>query len=148
MTPEQAAERAAEVLDEARKSGIDERVAALVQVADGWTRLHTALANAPLTSHRPSGLTTAEELAKMSEAYREKLASIAKVIEVRDTQGRPGNWDADEYMRGLYNGLELAVSILEGEREPDFRSEPASGYRKPKIVLNAGSAPFTDEERG
>jgi hypothetical protein len=47
VTPELAAERAAEVLEEARKSGIDERVVALVQVADGWTRLHTALANAP-----------------------------------------------------------------------------------------------------
>jgi hypothetical protein len=76
----------------------------------------------------------------------EDLATATdKIRNLRDVQGRDGTWDMDEYMRGLYNGLELAVSILEGEREPDFRSEPASGYRKPKIVLNTGSAPFTDK---
>jgi hypothetical protein len=37
------------------------------------------------------------------------------------------------------------LSVLEGEREPVFRSEPASGYRKPKVVLNVGSPPFADK---
>ena len=48
--------------------------------------------------------------------------ALAKLIEVRDIQGREGNFDQDEYMRGLYNGLELAVSIFEGDREPLYRN--------------------------
>ncbi|MGA5764488.1 hypothetical protein [Nonomuraea bangladeshensis] len=45
MTPEQAAERAAHALDRAdAMTAFPEQAAALVQVADGWTRLHTALA--------------------------------------------------------------------------------------------------------
>ncbi|MGI5291746.1 hypothetical protein ACQEVF_51730 [Nonomuraea polychroma] len=48
MTPEEAAENAATALDEAQKyRAFPTKSAALVAVADGWTRLHTALANAP-----------------------------------------------------------------------------------------------------
>lgn len=48
MTPEQAAERAAYSPDRAdAMTAFPEQAAALVQVADGWTRLHTALADAP-----------------------------------------------------------------------------------------------------
>ncbi len=36
-------------------------------------------------------------------------------------QGKDGNWNYDEYMLGLYNGLEMAVSIWE-HREPIFRN--------------------------
>lgn len=35
-------------------------------------------------------------------------------------QGQKGTWDSDEYMRGLYNGLELALAQME-EREPNFK---------------------------
>lgn len=45
MTPELAAENAAQVLDKAAAMyAFPEEAAALVAVADGWTRLHTALA--------------------------------------------------------------------------------------------------------
>ncbi|MEU4332344.1 hypothetical protein [Nonomuraea dietziae] len=48
MTPELAAEQAAATLTKAaEQSHFPEEAAALVAVADGWTRLHTALANAP-----------------------------------------------------------------------------------------------------
>lgn len=44
MTPEQAADKAVEVLIAARQYELDpERVAAMAVIADGWTRLHTAL---------------------------------------------------------------------------------------------------------
>jgi hypothetical protein len=44
MTPELAASRAADILDKAAEIGLTPgQVAALVGVADGWTRLHTAL---------------------------------------------------------------------------------------------------------
>ena len=38
-------------------------------------------------------------------------------------QGSHGNWDYDPYMMGLYNGIELAASVLE-KREPRYRSAP------------------------
>ena len=47
---------------------------------------------------------------------------IQDLIELRNIQGRKGNYDYDDYMLGLFNGLELAVSTLEG-REPNFKSK-------------------------
>ncbi|MEU3162911.1 hypothetical protein [Streptosporangium sp. NPDC006930] len=50
MTPEQAAEQAAHVLKQATAwADKPETVSGFVQVADAWTRLHTALAHAPKT---------------------------------------------------------------------------------------------------
>ena len=45
---------------------------------------------------------------------------ISKLRNLRDIQGRKGNYDVDEYMRGLYNGLELSLSIFE-DRGPDYK---------------------------
>ncbi|MEV0619585.1 hypothetical protein AB0I81_40145 [Nonomuraea sp. NPDC050404] len=56
-------------------------------------------------------------------------ALAAGVRKVHEIQGRAGNWDYDAYQRGLYNGLELAVSILDGDRKPDYRDAPPEGYR-------------------
>lgn len=50
VSPEKAAEKAADILDKAAElRAFPEEWAALVAVADGWTRLHTALANTPKT---------------------------------------------------------------------------------------------------
>lgn len=38
-------------------------------------------------------------------------------------QGFNGNWDMNEYMRGMFNGMEFIVSILE-EREPKYKDSP------------------------
>lgn len=43
-----------------------------------------------------------------------------KIKEVKWQQGQKGNWDYDEYMRGLYNGIELADAIIE-DREPIYK---------------------------
>lgn len=43
-----------------------------------------------------------------------------RVWDVHKIQGQDGNWNYDEYMRGLYNGLELAVSIFEN-KDPKYR---------------------------
>lgn len=48
---------------------------------------------------------------------------IRDLKNVHKIQGSHGNWDYDPYMLGLYNGLEMAMSIVE-ERDPDFRSYP------------------------
>lgn len=42
-----------------------------------------------------------------------------KLVSVTKTQCSKGNYDQDEYMRGLANGLILAESIME-EIEPAF----------------------------
>ncbi len=45
------------------------------------------------------------------------------VREVLDVQSRHGNWNFSPYMRGLYNGMELALSITEN-REPVLKEAP------------------------
>lgn len=46
--------------------------------------------------------------------------TLRKLREVHEIQGRDANWQANPYMRGLYNGLELAMAILE-ERDPKYK---------------------------
>lgn len=94
----------------------------------------------PYTSHgHPYGVMDASEpqpraVAKCGDPFdlcaecaREAdwMDPIDKVRNVRDAQGRDGTWNTSGYMLGLYNGLELALSILEGERDPVFRSGPS-----------------------
>lgn len=38
-------------------------------------------------------------------------------------QGQEGNYNYDSYMLGMFNGMELMVSIAEG-REPNFKRRP------------------------
>lgn len=38
-------------------------------------------------------------------------------------QGNDGNWNYSDYMRGMFNGMELMLAILE-DREPKFRDAP------------------------
>lgn len=52
--------------------------------------------------------------------YQKKLADANNVLK---TQGQKGNYDYDEYMRGMYNGMELIVAIFE-EREPIYKDAP------------------------
>lgn len=49
------------------------------------------------------------------------------INEVLKIQGNNGNWDYDAYMQGMYNGMELIVSMIE-KREPIFRSKPDDGF--------------------
>ena len=72
----------------------------------------------------------------LCEEIEELLAqpdALAQVIEVRDIQGRDGNFDQDDYMRGIYSGLELAVSIFE-DREPSYKellAQPEQAEQEP-----------------
>ena len=45
---------------------------------------------------------------------------VEKVKAVCEIQSRKGNYDTDEYMRGLANGLIIAVATLE-DKEPRFK---------------------------
>jgi hypothetical protein len=49
---------------------------------------------------------------------------IRKMRMIKEVQGEDGNWDMDEYMRGMYNGMELLMSIYEN-RDPDYRDPVA-----------------------
>lgn len=46
---------------------------------------------------------------------------VRKVKEIRKVQEKMIETNADDYMVGLFNGLEMAVAILEN-REPEFRA--------------------------
>lgn len=57
-----------------------------------------------------------------SDITREEiLERILVCCELKEIQGLTGNFDSDTYMLGMYNGMELLMSILEG-RLPEFRS--------------------------
>ena len=51
--------------------------------------------------------------------------ALTQLREVHAIQGRDGCWDIDDYMFGLYNGLELALSIAEN-RECRYKQRPKS----------------------
>lgn len=55
------------------------------------------------------------------EKRREHLQDVLNV------QGSRGNWDADPYMLGLFNGLEMARSLWDGD-QPNFRAKPEEGW--------------------
>ena len=50
----------------------------------------------------------------------EKLTKLKEQLAVL---GNDGNWNYDDYMLGMYNGMELAVATLEG-RPPVYRKYP------------------------
>ena len=49
--------------------------------------------------------------------------ALTQLREVHAIQSRDGCWDIDDYMLGLYNGLELALSIAEN-RECRYKQRP------------------------
>jgi hypothetical protein len=49
--------------------------------------------------------------------------TIETIKNLRDLQGSNGNWNYDPYMHGMYNGMELILSVLEG-RNPEFKDAP------------------------
>lgn len=53
-----------------------------------------------------------KRITKLEEAQKQE-DFLERLREVHAIQGRDGCWDIDDYMLGLYNGLELALSIME-----------------------------------
>lgn len=56
-----------------------------------------------------------------SPEYRAALAK--EVRELLHTQGVDGTWNYSSYQHGMYNGLEVALALLE-QREAQFRNPP------------------------
>ena len=42
---------------------------------------------------------------------------------VLNTQGKSGHWNYDPYNHGMFNGMELILSMIEN-REPNYRNPP------------------------
>ena len=72
-----------------------------------------------------------EELRRLreeNEALRARLAQpepepVAKMRELLEVQGCDGNWNFDPYMQGMFNGMEMMMSLVDG-RDPAFRKAP------------------------
>jgi hypothetical protein len=63
---------------------------------------------------------------------------MKKFKEGRDVlrvQGYDGNWNYDSYMHGMYNGMELMLSLIEG-REPEFKEAPLQYKCIKKEIFN------------
>lgn len=59
------------------------------------------------------------DLVRLDYAGLREKCEIVK--ELRDIQGSYGNWNSDMYNLGLFNGLEMALCIIEN-RDPDYRN--------------------------
>ena len=55
------------------------------------------------------------------------MSRITVLREIHKIQGKSGNWNFSPYGLGLYNGLELALAIVEN-RTPQYRDAPTAGY--------------------
>lgn len=51
------------------------------------------------------------------------MSKIGELRKVHAIQGDNGNWNYDPYMHGMFNGLELALAIME-KREPNYKEAP------------------------
>lgn len=57
---------------------------------------------------------------------------LESILALHQAQGAEGTWNRSNYMCGLYNGLELAVAILEN-REPAYKSTHGVRSRKKNL---------------
>lgn len=57
------------------------------------------------------------------EAYYTLLHAVRVLREMKELQCRDGNWNYDQYMHGMANGLIFAVSLFETKR-PEYLGEP------------------------
>lgn len=62
-----------------------------------------------------------EENKKLKKQLEEWKHHLKCSKEMLDIQGQKGNYDYDEYMLGLYNGMEYIISLFE-KREPNYIS--------------------------
>ena len=67
-----------------------------------------------------------------------KDEALKQLREVHAIQGRDGCWDIDDYMLGLYNGLELALSIAEN-RECRYKQRSKSQPEQDNTYMYASS---------
>ena len=69
-----------------------------------------------------------QELKKQVEEWEHHLKCSKEMLGI---QGQKGNYDYDEYMLGLYNGMEYIIALFE-TREPNFISGKDVEFTKNK----------------
>ena len=52
--------------------------------------------------------------------FVEKVNDLKEMVKV---QGTDGNWNYNEYMFGMYNGMEYALAMMEN-RQPQCKDKP------------------------
>lgn len=72
--------------------------------------------NELLMSYNQVLLKEKQELKKQVEEWEHHLKCSKEML---DIQGQKGNYDYDEYMLGLYNGMEYVIALFE-TREPNY----------------------------
>jgi hypothetical protein len=55
---------------------------------------------------------------KVQDPLKRRLVKMRELLKI---QGAKGNWDYDNYMLGMYNGMEVMMCTAE-DREPKFRT--------------------------
>jgi hypothetical protein len=65
--------------------------------------------------------------------------AIQQLREVHAIQGRKGCYDIDDYMLGLYNGLELALSLME-QRDVKYKERETLAKQEQKRPQNCGTS--------
>lgn len=71
------------------------------------------------------------------------LTGKKRLQELRDVhaiQGTHGNWNDHPYMLGMFNGLELALAIME-DREPQYREAPDTWLSPDAAAASMGGHP-------
>ena len=80
-----------------------------------------------------------EEMTDTEFELYERLDLIETRLEhannVLDVQGQDGNWNANLYMLGMYNGIEAVIACIEN-RPPNYRSIKGSPPRQTIIDLS------------
>jgi hypothetical protein len=78
----------------------------------------------------PSLEAALESLREHMARIKKLEAQIQRVRDVHSVQTQEGCWDVNEYMCGLSNGLELAVSILE-DRDAQYKDLTKQEHHEP-----------------
>ena len=73
------------------------------------------------------------EIRHLEYDKKQEEKCLLQLIEVHECQGQKGSWDISPYHTGLFNGLELALSIFE-KRKPEYREHP-------NAVIGSGQKP-------
>ena len=70
-----------------------------------------------------------QELKKQLKEWKHHLKCSKEML---DIQGQKGNYDYDEYMLGIYNGMEYIIALFE-TREPNYISGKDVKFTSNKI---------------
>lgn len=66
-----------------------------------------------------------------TKSFSQKLKELENCV---DIQCQNGNWNYSEYMRGMANGLILALNIMT-ETQPIYKEVPVGGYLDQKTAI-------------